>query len=258
MPMSDFGLIFASHYLGLVHLYVFFTLLMQFVQQEELAQGIPFIIGILSFLASLPFMLSTDFDSILLNILSAISPFVGMVQYHVIYITYDSIGYNTGIHSGENVISSGLLGNMIAQVVGILIGITLIIMYTSPVFDDWITRLSSFKNTLKNPTSEDRSDDGDLDVEDSTATANFEALAPGAKIMMSIRGLVHTYYPNCCGKAKPVEVLKGFDMDIVKGEVFGYLGHNGAGSKCCIEITCIIVSAFLIMILPLYDRNYIC
>merc|ERR1711933_78558 len=49
------------------------------------------------------------------------------------------------------------------------------------------------------------------------------------------------YYPTCsrnsCDKnAKPTEVLKGLDVDIVKGEVFGYLGHNGAGKTTSVEI----------------------
>jgi ABC-type glutathione transport system ATPase component len=63
---------------------------------------------------------------------------------------------------------------------------------------------------------------------------NFEPIAPGAEVLVSVRGLQHTYQPglfNCDKNKKPVEVLKGLDMDICRGEVFGYLGHNGAGSK---------------------------
>jgi ABC-type lipopolysaccharide export system ATPase subunit len=31
--------------------------------------------------------------------------------------------------------------------------------------------------------------------------------------------------------AKETKVLMGLDMDICRGEVFGFLGHNGAGSR---------------------------
>jgi len=229
MPMSNAGLIFVSHYLGLIQVYATFTLLMQFITQEELAQGFPFILGAFSLAASMPLVMFQDPDSIWLTILSVISPYVGMVQYHAIYITYDSLGFNTGVHLDTSFVASGLLDNMIAQIVGICFWIVAICLYSSPTFGDWIYGRLSNKSA---------NDDTHITRENTAKRndSNFEPLAPGSQIMMSVRGLEHTYYPSCgrstCDKdAKPTEVLKGLDMDIVKGEVFGYLGHNGAGSK---------------------------
>lgn len=235
MPMSSPGLIFASHYLGLVQVYATFTLLMQFVTQEELAQGLPFITGIISAAAAIPLVMFQDPDSIWLTILSAVSPFVGMVQYHAIYITYDSLGFNTGVHLDKTFTESGLLGNMIAQGVGIIFWIVAIHLYSSPTFGYRVPALFSNQNR-------------DDNVNDNTNTtreaiqerhdSNFEPLAPGSEIMMSVRGLEHTYHPtsSCDKNAKPTEVLKGLDLDIVKGEVFGYLGHNGAGKTTSVQI----------------------
>jgi hypothetical protein len=221
MPMSNGWLIFVSHYLGLVHVYSSFTLLMQFVTQEELAQAVPWLSGIASMCAAVPLLLFQDPNSVLLTILSVISPWIGMMQYHAIYITYDTYGYNTGVQPGENVVESGLLGNMVAQIVGILFWLVAIALYSSPQFTNW---MSGYKETTANA--------GEEENEEIESSENFEPLPPGSEIMLSVRGLEHTYFPGCFNKkAKPTEVLKGLDMDICKGEVFGYLGHNGAGSK---------------------------
>jgi len=234
MPMSNAGFIFVSHYLGLVHIYAAFTLLIQFVTQEELAQGLPYITGILSVAAAMPLIIFRDPDSMWLTILSIISPYAGMVQYHAIYITYDNLGFNTGVHLDAGFVASGLLGNMLAQIVGIILWIVAICLYSSPTLGDWVSKLLSNKSgdVDANTTRNDNEERDDL---------NFEPLAPGSQMMMSVRGLEHTYHPTCgrnaCDKdAKPTEVLKGLDMDIVKGEVFGYLGHNGAGKTTSVEI----------------------
>eukprot|EP00980_Cylindrotheca_fusiformis_P030296 scaffold24644_cov122-Cylindrotheca_fusiformis.AAC.3 len=213
MPMSNGWLIFVSHYLGLIQVYTVFTLVMQLVTQEELAQGVPWISGIASMCAGIPLLIYQDPDSILLTILSVISPWIGMLQYHGIYITYDTYGFNTGIQPGVNVIESGIMGNMIAQVVGILLWMTAIVIYSSPQFNDWMSG-------QKEPIAANE----DCRRDETISGNNFEPLPPGSEPMLSVRGLEHTYFPGCCKKAEPVEVLKGLNMDICKGEVFGYLG----------------------------------
>lgn len=221
MPMSDGFLIFASHYLGLVHVYTAFTLLMQFVTQEELAQAVPWVSGIASMCAAVPLLIFQDPDSIFLTILSAVSPWIGMMQYHAIYISYDTYGYNVGVRPGVNVVESGIMGNMMAQVVGILLWMGAIVLYSSPQFTDW---MAGHKEAIAN-----KGDEENCDAEIESVNENFEPLPPGSEVMLSVRGLEHTYFPGClnCDKnAKPTEVLKGLNMDICKGEVFGYLGQS--------------------------------
>ena len=59
----------------------------------------------------------------------------------------------------------------------------------------------------------------------------FEPLTPGSEVLLTVRNMCHTYMPPrfqmCERKKPPVEVLKGLDVDICRGEVFGLLGHNG-------------------------------
>lgn len=237
MPMSNAGLIFISHYLGFVHVYAMFTMVIQFVNQEELAQGLPWLFGFASIGATVPIVIAEYPGFPLISVLSVLSPYVGMIQYHGIYVTYDSLGYNTGIHPGDNVVESGLLGNMMAQIGGICFWIIAILLYTSPERITWMSMLtkkkisSSLDNVGRNS-----------DIDEDDFASNFEPLAPGSKVMLSVRGLEHTYYPACnvfsmCDKTtKTTEVLKGLDLDICQGEVFGYLGHNGAGKSTSIEI----------------------
>jgi len=51
---------------------------------------------------------------------------------------------------------------------------------------------------------------------------------------VELRGLTKIYQPS--GKAGPKHALKGIDLDIPRGSVFGLLGPNGAGKSTLINI----------------------
>lgn len=221
MPMSNGGLIFISNYLGLVQLYAMLILLMQFVNSEETSSVVIWLIGFLSMGIGSAFLALDSAQNAVLTVLTVISPFIGMMQYFGIYITYDYTGFNTGIHPGLNVASSGLLGNMIAQICGILLWVALMLMY------------SKLRNTFGRK-SEQTVSSPDSDVSD-----KFEPLLPGQDVVLSVKGLYHSYYPSplsCDKTKKPVDVLKGLNLDICRGEVFGYLGHNGCGKTSSVEV----------------------
>jgi hypothetical protein len=223
-PLSSPFLIFVSHFCGFVQLNAFFILLMQFQTQEESAQGKPWIFGLLSIAIGSAFLVLMDTTVVGFYILSVFFPFVGIMQYYGIYITYDVAGYDTGIHLGDNVVESGLLGVYIAQLIGIALYLGLTVLYGSQQFNDWITDNSQYneddteaKDSLTGPNQEDHRNN------------RFEALLPGSDVLLSVRGLNHTYMPprfNCDKSKKPEVVLKGLDFDVCRGEVFGYLGHN--------------------------------
>lgn len=232
MPMSSGYFIFISHYLGLLNIYSCFTLVMQAITQEELAQGIPWLAGIASLCAALPIIILDKASNIGLYILAVISPYIGILQYHCLYINYDTYGIGTGITDGKTLVESGLLGNMLAQVLGLCLWMTAIFVYSSPQFRNWMSGHSEAV-TNKNAYN-DNGENGGGEIGD-----NFEPLPPGSEVMLSVRGLEHTYFPGCCKrKDKPTEVLKGLDMTICKGEVYGYLGHNGAGSESSSSFLC--------------------
>ena len=223
MPMSNGGLIFVSNYLGLVQMYAMLILLMQFVNAEETSSVIIWLIGFLSMGIGSAFLALDSAQNVVFTILSVLSPFIAMMQYFGYYINYDYTGFNTGIHPGLNVLSSGLLSNMIAQICGILLWVTLLLAYSS----------SRVRNIFEHK-AEQIASSPDSDVGD-----KFEPLSPGQDVVLSVKGLHHSYYPSplsCDKTAKPVGVLKGLSLEVCRGEVFGYLGHNGSGKSTSVEV----------------------
>jgi len=239
-------LIGISHYLGLIHVIAQFTWLVQFVTQEELARMIPFLTGLVCMGIGAGLLVADMTTSALMYILGVVFPFIEMIQYYAIYITYDVTGYDTGIHWGQNIVSSGLLINYVTQIVGIALYLRLCAEYgqeKSP-FAEWISRHLGFLVKLPDAaaTSEAAAATTTHHQESTLSGDCFESLAPGSNVVIRVRGVEHTYHRAGrydCSKSnnhhpedkKETEVLKGLDMDICRGEVFGYLGHNGAGSK---------------------------
>ncbi len=221
MPMSNGGLIFVSNYLGMVQLYAMLIMMMQFVSSEETSSVVIWLIGFLSMGIGSAVLALDSAENVVLTVLTVLLPFVGMMQYFGIYITYDYTGFNTGIHPGLNVVSSGLLSNMIAQISGILFWVALMLVYSKV--------RNAVGQKAKHVASSPESDVGN----------KFEPLSPGQDVVLSVKGLHHSYYPSpfsCDKAAKPVDVLKGLDLEICRGEVFGYLGHNGCGKSTSIEV----------------------
>ncbi|KAL3906339.1 MAG: hypothetical protein SGILL_009309, partial [Bacillariaceae sp.] len=224
-PLSSPFLIFVSHYLGLVCLNAFFILLMQSQTQEESAQGKPWLVGLFSMAVGSVLLIFSEPTSLVFYVLSALVPFVGIMQYFGIYITYDAVGYDTGIHLNDNVFESGLFGVYMAQVVCLAFYLGVTCLYSSQRFNDWLTnhKAEGVQNDISNSEQGDR----------------FEPLVPGSKVLMSVRGLEQTYIPpriSCDRTQTPTKVLHGLDLDVCRGEVFGYLGHNGAGKTTSINI----------------------
>jgi ABC-type Na+ transport system ATPase subunit NatA len=228
-PLSSPTLIFFSHLLGLLYLNSLFIIYMQVQVQEEAAQGKPWIVGILSMAIGSVLLVFAEPTSTIFYVLSAVLPGVSIMQYFGIYITYDAAGYDTGIHLRNNVISSGLLGSYFAQLFGLAFYLTLTSLYSSQRLNDWLTNNHKAEG-MQDVTIEDEQDD---------SSDRFEPLVPGSEVVISVRGLEQTYMParfSCNRAQEPVRVLKGLDLDVCRGEVFGYLGHNGAGKTTSINI----------------------
>lgn len=236
VTLSNAGLLFVSHYFGLVQINALFVLLMQFIETEELASGIPFLTAIFSCGIGSAIIVLVSWDTVILTILTVFNPFFGIIQYNSIYCAYDVNGYDIGIQPGNNFAESGLLGNMIAQIVGIVFWISMILLYASPKVGLCVANMVSRRvgtDLLTNNEVPDPDNDSEPLEE------LFETLPPKADVLVSVRNMGHTYYPglfNCIKKKKPTEVIKGLDMDICRGEVFGYLGHNGAGKTTSVHI----------------------
>jgi len=234
-PESNGGLIFLTTFLGLIQWNTMMVMLNQALTSDELANFVPILYIILPLAVAIPSS-HASFYAPLLSILTVFIPLVGVYQSYTIYAMYEGIfqgnsGYGGGV-TGGNIAESGLLGNIIALIVGVIFWISLMYLCGSPgavkklrscVFPWWD---SSKEEVL----AED---------EDEVKPENFEPIKTGSDIVLSVRGLRHTYHPsslNCNKNVKPAAVLKGLDFDICRGEVFGYLGHNGAGKTTSVHI----------------------
>lgn len=229
IPLSDPFLIFMSHYFGLAQLNAFFILPMQTQTQEESAQGKPWIFGIFSMAVGSVLVIFFGPKSVGMYILGVFFPFIAIFQYYGIYTTYGYAGYDTGIHLGDNVVGSGLVGVYIAQLVGVALFLGATWLYSSPEFNDWI----SFEER------DVSLDDGVHDVHKEEGNERFEPLRPGSDVVLSVRGLSHVYDAprySCDRDNKSAEVLKGLNLDLCRNEVFGYLGHNGAGKTTSVNV----------------------
>jgi len=219
-PMSNPGLVFLSHLLAMIQTSVVSALVGQLVNQEELANGLPWILGFSSMAVAVPFLV-LGVAKWALAVFSVFSPFVGMIAYSAIYAKYDVWGLSVGVHPGLNVASSGLLTVTLAQIAGIGFWVCAILLFCS--LPRWTTKRNVFP-----PTRE-----GLPAVLDGDA---FEPLSPESEVVVSIRNLSRSFSSGCIKKSKPDEVLKGLNMNICRGEVFGFLGHNGAGKSTTIRI----------------------
>jgi len=215
---SSGGLVFLSHFLATIHLSSTAVFISQVIWQEELAQGLPFLSAVASMAVAVPIVVFVSPDNIGLAFLTLFSPFVGMIQYCAIYGNYDALGFGTGVHVGDNVRESGLLGNIIGQLFGILLSQFIILF------------LARTKRPKVDGTEHVGREQGGLDGD------NYEPLPPSVEVLLTVRDLEYTYQPGCCAKTKPVEVLKGLDLNLCRGEVFSYLGINGAGKTTSLKI----------------------
>ena len=213
MPQSSWALIFFSHYLGIVGLVAVYVCLSQVIEQEELAQGLPWLGAFGSMAVTLPCLLLVD-DGVhfaVLYIASALSPFCGIMHYYAVYATYDYTGVDTGIHIGDGTVQeSGLLGVFIAQVICVVFWMGSILLYSSP-------HARALLNQNKHHSAEKINQGSDNGNCDTGSKDNFEPLAPGSDVLLQVRGLHHTYTPDCCQSflsksAKPTEVLQGLDL----------------------------------------------
>ena len=184
---------------------------------EEMSSPIIWINGLFSIVIGVAFIVLSSPDSVGMTIFSVFSPYIGMMQYIGIYITYDVTGFNSGIHPGPDVVESGLLGNIIAQICGIIFWVCMMLVYSSATVRAWAsgTLGKNHANCFTDLGAEDRD--------------KFEPVLPGKDVVLSLLGVCHTYHPSklfCNKESKPVEVLKGLSLDICRGEVFGYLGRK--------------------------------
>lgn len=216
--LSSGGLIFLSHALAMIHLASTAVFISQVIWQEELAQGLPFLSSVISMAVSVPIVVFVSPANIGLAVLTVFSPFSGMIQYSSIYCNYDALGFDTGVHVGDNVRESGLLGNILGQVFGILLSQCVIL----------------FIARTKRPKVEDSENAGQ--DEDELDADHFEPLPPSTEVLLTARNLEYTYEPGCCARTKPVEVLKGLDLNLCRGEVFSYLGVNGSGKTTSLKL----------------------
>lgn len=119
----------------------------QVITTEEMTSAMIWVNGLFSIAIGAGITVLSSSSSVALTVLSVFSPYIGMIQYIGIYITYDATGYTTGLHPGKNVVGSGLVGNMIAQIFGIGFWISVLLIYSSTRVRAWLASGNQQKAT---------------------------------------------------------------------------------------------------------------
>lgn len=70
----------------------------------------------------------------------------------------------------------------------------------------------------------------------------FQVALRGAEMIIEARGLRKTYRPRGRRAAEPVEAVRGIDLNVAEGEIFGVLGPNGAGKTTTIRMLATLVA----------------
>jgi len=127
VTLSSVLLVWLSIYLFFVHVCVLFAIVPNFIKNEELAAGFPFLFSVLSVALSALFI-GFDTPLILQAVAAALNPIWGLIMFMSIYTEYDWNGRNSGVHF-SNWISSGIFSSMVAQVFGIVMMLVWIFWY---------------------------------------------------------------------------------------------------------------------------------
>lgn len=252
--LSNGLLVYMSHFLAFAFSNIWLVWMGNITQSEEYASGLPLLGALLSLAISVP-LVAIDLTkyTTILSVLCVVSPYIGMVEYNAIYVSYDYVGKGIGIRFGNGTIQqSGLLGCLLGQLGGIVLWTLLLWI--------WVQRKTKFNNPIPPVPPSDSSLSSKIrrflqrvpivrrfaggrggESDEAAATtapserqtsvdpSNFEPLPPDADVLLRVTGLEQTFAGDNRGDENK-KVLRGLDMEVCRGEVLGFLGHNGSGT----------------------------
>jgi len=219
-------LVFLASFLALVHFACLAVIVPNYVTKDEVAGIVPFFAWILSSLSYIPVLsIASEPSQAVQVIMTILNPNWGVFHFITVLVEYDWPAKNVGV-SFSNIVESGFLYALLSQLAGILV-------YTSIILHLYMPKRSHISLT------EEEEARARAQNEASSLDADLEPLSEDAKVVVSVNGLTKSFIDKTMSqqrKATKKQVLRGLNMEICKGEVFGFLGHNGAGKTTALKI----------------------
>mmetsp|Transcript_1567 Transcript_1567/g.2417 ORF Transcript_1567/g.2417 Transcript_1567/m.2417 type:complete len:1653 (-) Transcript_1567:77-5035(-) len=217
-PQGNAFLIYVNFFLLLVGIASWSIMIPIFVKKDEVAAVLPFLFWLLASGVYVPVLLNGLPSVALMTVLTVINPWWGAFQFCAIYVQYDWKGYNVGVSWG-NAWESGIIWCIIGQLLSIM-------LYLALAYFHFLQRRSKDQvDPADERSTEELSD-------------KFEPLASNADVVLDVQGLRKTFQVGggLGGAKTTVKAVNGLNMQILKNEVYGFLGHNGAGKTTAISL----------------------
>jgi ABC-type multidrug transport system fused ATPase/permease subunit len=208
-------------------------LLARVIQNPDSVIMLPFLIWMLSVIVYIG-VLYTSSDPNLAGaaacILTILNPFWGVMQFISIFAAYGGTGLVVGI-SFSNWWSSGVGVCFLAQLVQI-------ILYLSFIWSLNRAPRQRFTAEELKKAGEEANNAFSCDFIAGSPTINLiEELPAGCTIALDVKGLRKEGNKIAlCKTGPPVTALRGLDLTILRGEVYGFLGQNSSGKSTTLSI----------------------
>ncbi|GBG28493.1 ABC transporter ATP-binding protein [Hondaea fermentalgiana] len=214
--------VFFPFFLFMIGTGQFAVLITTVVNTDTVASIVPFMAW-LAFSGVSTVVIIANVSNAVFSVLTFLHPWFGLYQVVSILIRWDWAGKDLGVDA-STAIESGMVGAICAQIAQIIYYQTLIL---------WKFREGSSSKRGESIPSEPSEDD-------LGARPEFEALPQNTEPLLRIRGLRKEFSlgsSGMCNKAsKTVKAVNGLDMTVLKGEIFGFLGHNSSGKTTTLKM----------------------
>ena len=219
----NFGLLLLSFITAFSAVSSVIVLLPTFVKQPDAIQVVPFIFILVSIIIWTPIIyLVKDPTNIIITLLSLLNPIWGMQQLLASYYSFTGAGLGIGVTTIMEWWECGAGPCFIAQIGSIILYLSLI----------------HYKNRPKRGTIPPASDeDKQLALTPSKYIQSIPAERNASDIAISVTGLRKEFIIGGSGKTKKtIKAVNGLNMTVLKGEIYGFLGHNGAGKSSALSL----------------------
>ena len=219
----NFGLLLLSFITAFSAVSSLIIILPTFVKQPDAIQVVPFIFILVSIIIWTPIIyLVKDPTNIIITLLSLLNPIWGMQQLLASYYSFTGAGLGIGVTTIMEWWECGAGPCFIAQIGSIILYLSLI----------------HYKNRPKRGTIPPASDE---DKQSALTPSKYIQSIPAERnesdIAFSVTGLRKEFIIGGSGKTKKtIKAVNGLNMTVLKGEIYGFLGHNGAGKSSALSL----------------------
>lgn len=216
------GFVFLCFLLFMVGTSQYAVLIPHLIKQDNVASLVPFI-SWLFFAGISSILVISGLSQPALTVFTFLHPWFGAYQCVETFVRWDWEGKAIGVVASTAVESgmAGIIGAQIGQIVFYHLIIT-------QIYKPARVKASAAVSIDLEPSEDDLG-----------GRPEFEKLPDGAEPLLRIRGLRKEFeLPGgaLCAKRPVVKAVNGLDMTVLKGEIFGFLGHNSSGKTTTLSM----------------------